>query len=182
MPRDEALRRARLAFGGLDRIKDDTREARGVTLVEHVLQDVRYALRGLRARPLFTAVVIVTLGLGVGVNTAMFGILDRTLFRAPRYLVDPQSVHRVYVEWTGTDGRRSFESGIEYARYLDFARWTKAYSNFAAFAYRNMAVGDGEETQPRLIGIVTATYFDFFDARPADRPVLQRVGGRGTRR
>jgi predicted permease len=166
VPRDEAMRRARLAFGGVSRIKDDTREARGVTFVEHVLQDIRYALRGLRARPLFTGAVVATLGLGVGVNTAMFGILDRTLFRPPRYLTDPASVHRLYVEWTPTDGPRRLESRLDLPRYRDFARWSQASSHFAAFAYRNMAVGDGDATSLRTIGIVTATYFDFFDMKP----------------
>ena len=166
VPHAEALRRAQLAFGGMSRIKDDTRDARGVTFFEHVIQDLRYAARGLRARPWFTAVVVVTLGLGIGVNTAMFGILDRVLLRPPRYMTAPSSVHRVYVEWTGTDGRRSFADGLAYQRFTDFERWTHSFSQFAAFAYRGMAVGDGGETRNLPVGIVTAGYFDFFDAKP----------------
>src|SRR5262249_31162710 len=59
--RDDAMRVARLAFGGMNRIKDDTRDARGVSFIEEVTRDVRYALRGLRARPAFTAGVVITL-------------------------------------------------------------------------------------------------------------------------
>src|SRR5262245_8064217 len=92
---DEAKRQARLAFGGVGRIKDDTRDMSGVSWLENVAQDVRYALRGLRARPAFTASVILTLGLGIGANVAMFGVVDRLLLRLPPYLRDPVRVHRV---------------------------------------------------------------------------------------
>jgi len=166
MTREEAVRRARLAFGGVDRIKDDARDARGVSLVEHVIQDVRYALRGLRARPMFTAAVVVTLAVGVGVNTAMFGILDRTFLRPPQYLIDPGSVNRVYLEWLRPDGKRAFDRSLAYTTYTDLARWNRSLSQLAALAYRRMAVGDGEETQPLAIGLVSASFFDFFDARP----------------
>src|SRR5688572_1022614 len=60
VPRAEALRRARLVFGGIDQIKEDSRERRGTRLLEQVVQDVRYAFRGLSARPAFTAVVVTT--------------------------------------------------------------------------------------------------------------------------
>ena len=62
-------------------------------------QDVRYALRGLRRSPAFTATVIVTLGLGIGANAAMFDVVDRLMFRPLSYLRDPATVHRVYWQW-----------------------------------------------------------------------------------
>src|SRR4051794_38991850 len=61
MSRENAMRRARLAFGGLDRIKDDTRDARGVSWVEITMQELRYATRGLRKTPAFTTAVTLTL-------------------------------------------------------------------------------------------------------------------------
>ena len=65
IPRAEAMRRARVAFGGMDRIKDDARDARGVAMIDSALQDLRYAWRGLTSKPGFTLAIVLTLGLGV---------------------------------------------------------------------------------------------------------------------
>ena len=163
---DDAMRRAAIGFGGVDRITEDTRDARGVMLLQHFMQDLSYAVRGLRAHPLFACGVIATLALGVGVNTAMFGILDRTLFRAPAGMIDPGSVHRVYVASSGSNGKRNIEMGLEYPRIADLARWSRTIDASASLAYRGMAVGDGHDTRQLVVGVVSASYFRFFRMAP----------------
>ena len=59
MPPQEALRQARLAFGGLDQIKEECRQARGVSALETTIQDVRYSLRGMRRNPAFALIAVI---------------------------------------------------------------------------------------------------------------------------
>ena len=70
---------------------------------ETFVQDLRYTLRGLRAKPGFTTAVVVTLALGIGANAAIFGIVDRMLFRPPPMLRDADMVHRIYDATTFRD-------------------------------------------------------------------------------
>src|SRR5216683_2889110 len=85
MPADEARRQAGIAFGGVERAREQCREERPEYFFETLLQDVRYALRGFRRSPVFTITVVVTLMLGIGAATAVFSVVDRILFRALPY-------------------------------------------------------------------------------------------------
>ena len=85
MTAEEARRQAVIAFGGVERAREECREERPGYFVETLLQDVRYSLRGFRRNPVFTITVVVTLMLGIGATTAVFSVVDRILFRALPY-------------------------------------------------------------------------------------------------
>ena len=131
-----------------------------------MLQDLRYALRSLAKSPGFTLGVVLTLALGIGANVAMFSIVDRMLFRPPPLLRDPGAVHRVYLA-RRYRGEEITDAGVQYARYLDLTKWTTAFSRTAAFTEEDLAIGIGTDAREMRVGIVSASFFGFFDAPPA---------------
>ncbi len=160
----EAARRARLAFGGLDRIKEDARDARGVAVLDAIMQDLRYAWRGLRARPGFTAAVVLALGLGIGANTAMFGIVDRLLFRPPPYLVDADRVHRIFTRYVW-NGELATDGSLAYRRFQELSAGS-AFDLHAVISERRTPIGTGLEARELPVAAISATMFDLFSARP----------------
>jgi len=162
---EEARRRARVAFGGVEQAKEASREGRGLIWLEAVWQDLRYAFRALGRNPVFTVGVILTLGLGIGANAAMFGIVDRLMFRPPPYLAAPERTNRVYLRYQFR-GRDILNRSTEYRRYLDLAQWTNSFSVVTAFSNRGLAVGVGAEARERPVSVVSGNFFELFDAPP----------------
>ncbi|MGH7712628.1 MAG: ABC transporter permease, partial [Gemmatimonadaceae bacterium] len=107
-----------------------------------------------------------TLALGIGANSAMFGIVDRLLFRPPAFMRDPESAHIVYLFSTFRGEERARGAG-QYVRYSDLAKWTTSFSYSAGYTARPLAVGVGENAREMQIGVVSAAFFRFFDAPAA---------------
>ncbi|MGH7650079.1 MAG: ADOP family duplicated permease [Gemmatimonadaceae bacterium] len=162
----DAARRARIALGGVERIKDDDRDARGVAILDSVAQDLRYAVRTLRLTPSFTLAVIVTLGLGIGATAGIFSVIDRLMFQPPALLHDPGQVSHVYMQYDFR-GTPVIDGGFEYRRYLDLTQWTTSFSQAAVYSDANVAVGVGQNASEMLVSRASASLFSFFDVRPA---------------
>ena len=130
--------------------------------------DLRYALRGLRARPMFSVAVIATIALGIGANAAIFSIVDRLLFRAPPLLREPALTHRIYLGFPMPDGDGEFFlESIHYSRYVELTDWTRSLARTALASARELAVGEAADGREMPVGVVSASFFDFFDAPPA---------------
>ncbi|MGA9668150.1 MAG: ABC transporter permease [Terracidiphilus sp.] len=95
MTRQEATRRARLSFGGHEQIKEGCREARGTSLLETSLQDIRFALRAYRKTPVFFLIAALTLALGIGASTAVFSLVNAILLKPLPY----PNASRVVMPW-----------------------------------------------------------------------------------
>ena len=133
--------------------------------LDNLTQDLRYAIRGLRTKPGFTAAVVTTLALGIGANAAIFGIVDRMLFRPPPMLRDPATAHQVYV-YTTFRGQELVTNPDQYARYIDLTRDTHSFSTTAAYTQRDIAIGVGEAAREMSVAAVSASVFDFFEVHP----------------
>ena len=133
--------------------------------LDRVLQDVRHAVRGLKRSRGFTISVTLTLALGIGANAAMFGTVDRLMFRPFPYLRDPATVNRVYLQ-TASNGRVRTAAIFQYTRYRDLERWSSSLSQTAAVAEWRLAIGPSDAAREHQVEGVSASFFRFFDARP----------------
>ncbi len=94
--RDEALRRARLEFGGVEVHKEECRESLGLRLWDELRSDLRFAIRALRHSPGFTAIAVTSLALGIGANTAIFTLAQEVLLRS---IAVPQPERLRLLQW-----------------------------------------------------------------------------------
>ncbi len=132
-------------------------------------QDLRYALRVLRKKPGFTAVVILTLGLGIGANTAIFGLLDQVLLR-PMPVDEPERLVLLRGPGPNTGSTESFSNiatPFSHPMYEDFRDRNAAFSGVLARfpVFVNVALGD--ETERVVADLVSGTYFEVLGLRPA---------------
>jgi len=163
MPPAEARRRALVAFGGVERHKEEVRNVRGARVVDDVVQDLRVALRSFLKAPAFLVAVLVTLGLGIGGNVAMFGILDASLFRALPYR-QPERLVMGRVTWNGEVGNTV--SGPDF---FDYREQSTSFTDLAAYTPFTLPVtvtGGGEPERAQSI-LVSTRFFATLGVDPA---------------
>jgi len=165
--REEALRRARIEFGGIEQMKEECRETRGVRHLEALAQDVRYGLRMLRKNPGFTAIAVFTLALGIGANTAIFSLINTVLLHPLPY----KNADQLVTVW-GTNRTRGFTTDL--VSPLDFADWRSQNHVFEGMATSTDTMytltGTGE---PALI-VAYSFSSDYFHVLGVD-PLLGRT-------
>jgi hypothetical protein len=102
--REEAMRRAQVEFGGIERVKEEGREARGANVIESLVQDLRYGASNMLRTPGFTAITVLTLALGIGATTAIFSAVNPILFESLPY---PNAGQIMMIWEFGREGSRS---------------------------------------------------------------------------
>ena len=170
----EARLMAMRAMDGLEQQKESCRDTRGVSRLEHFVQDVRYGARMLRKNPSFTLVAVLALALGIGANTAIFSIVYGVLFRPLPY-PDPDRVAAVYMRFSGRGVPRGTMS------IADFLTWRARNSVFEEPVLRSIVAdrfdissGTGDPEQVRGSSVTAG----FFSALRVE-PLLGRVFGPG---
>ena len=153
LTRREAQRRARLAFGGLDQVREDCREARGVHMIETLFQDIRFATRMLRKSPGFTIVAVLTLALGIGANTAIFSVVNAVLLRPLAYKDSPSLVNI----WGKFEADGLPQNWISEPEYWDLLDHNESFSQVAAYALGGSANLTRADARPVQVSEANAT-------------------------
>ena len=123
---EAARREAALRFGSGAAAKESCRDERGIKPLENLLRDTRYAFRGFRRTPLFSLTVVVTIGLGLGVNTAVFTIFNAAALR-PFHVSDPYSLYGLH--WVDRESRNR---GFSLSQFRDLSGDQSAFSELYA--------------------------------------------------
>ncbi|HXN94969.1 MAG TPA: ABC transporter permease [Candidatus Acidoferrales bacterium] len=179
MPPEEARYAARREFGGVEQSKELHREQRSIPFLDALFQDLRFALRGLRNRPGFALVAILTLSLGIGSTTAVFSVVDRILFRSLPYPHDEELV--------SFGDRAPFEAN-EFVLGPDYVDWKKGQTPFLSVTSFVPGGADCDLTEKNPVrlkcALVESTFLPTFEIQPflgrnftseEDRPHAPRV-------
>jgi putative ABC transport system permease protein len=175
MTPEESRRAALIRVGALTSLKEQHRETRGLRSVETLLQDLRFAARLLVKQRGFTAAVVSALALGIGVNTAVFTIVNGwNLQDLP--VDDPDRI--MYLATRDAQGR---DRGVSYLDFLDWQKASRAFTGLAAYAGASMNVAvDGHPAEHLAGTFISANAFGLLRERPAlgrdFRPEDDRVG------
>jgi predicted permease len=171
LPPEEARRRALLASGGLTQAAEAVRDQRGLPWIESVAADIRYAVRALRHSRGFTAVVVVTLALGIGANTAIFSVVRGVLLKP---LPHRDGDRLVYLRHS-MDGPGGANLNFSVPEVRDIRTGAPSLGGIAEFSSWTLTL-QGDEGATRIpAGLVTGNYFEVMGLSP----ILGRVTGPG---
>src|SRR5436305_543585 len=159
---EEARRRARLDFGGEDKIREDCREARGVGPIESLLQDLHYGARLLRKNPSFTAIAVLTLALGMGATTAIFSVIDAVLLRTLPY-GDPG---RLVIVWENNTRLSNPHNVVAPPNFLDWQNQATVFEGMAAMADTNANLTGSGDPEQVIVQNVSANFFSVIAVQP----------------
>ena len=166
LSREEATRQAGREFGGLEQTKEECRDARGVQFLDTLLQDMRFGLRLLRKSPGLTAVAVITLALGIAVNTTIFSVASALLLRKPP-VRDPDRVMVISSFNPAKDVYAPDRTPASALDYLDWRAQSRSFSNMTAAVFDDFTVSGGLAPQRVAGARVSSSFFQVLGVAPA---------------
>src|SRR5215471_6663972 len=160
---EEARTVALRSFGGVERVKEETRDVRGLRRVETAWQDLRYGLRVLKKNPGFAAVAILTVALGIGANTAIFSIINAVLLRPLPY--DQPGRLMVVMDSLPTVGFP--RTGLSQLEYIRLRQESRSFEGLSVATLQGRTLTGGGEAEVLTACIVSSNFFDTFHVKPA---------------
>ena len=161
MSDSEAYRRARLEVGGVEQVKERSRDVLPLRWTRDAMQDFRYSLRGLRTSPRFTMTALLTVVLGVGANATIFSVLNPLLFKPLPY---PEPERIVNVFRTSPQSERWPHS---MANYLDHRARNTVFEHLSAVNSEDASFADPGQPAERLFALrTTGNFFALFGVAP----------------
>ncbi|HVU18090.1 MAG TPA: ABC transporter permease [Candidatus Didemnitutus sp.] len=158
----EARLAAERAFGGVAQVQEEVRDAWGIRFVDHLHQDISYGLRGLRRNPGYMIVVILTLALGIGANTAIFSVVHGVLLRPLAYA---QPDRLVTVNQAAPKvGQPTL--GFSVPDFMDFRERNRAFSAMAEYHSMWFILLGRPEPERVQTGVVSDNFFDLLGVKP----------------
>jgi predicted permease len=160
---------ARRLLGNATYYREEVRAMTPLIWLDRLRQDASYAWRGLERSPGFTTAVVLTLGLGIGVNAAMFGLLDQLFVRTPAGVSAAKEIRRLYVDVSRPEepgGRLAFDS-FNYPYYRAIVGAEDSMASIAAFTRPDsIALVESGASIPVRRSLVTANYFGLLGVHP----------------
>jgi putative ABC transport system permease protein len=162
MELDAARRRAMLEAGGVTQAAEAVRDQRGLPWADGIVSDVRYAMRSLRHSRAFATVVILTLGLGIGANTAIFSVVRAVLLKP---LPHRDGNRLVYLRQS-MDGPGGENINFSVPEITDFRAGVKSLGGIAEYSPWSMTMHTDREAERVDVGLVTGNYFEVMGLSP----------------
>ena len=160
MSRAEALRAARIQVGSTAAVKDQVHDSGWESIIDGILQDLRYCFRILRNHPGFTALAVLTLAVGIGASTTVFGWIDAVLLHPLPGIADPNGI--VALENVTPNGEPITTSYPDFQDYRDHLKLLAV----AAARHTSVSVGEAENSQRVPAQFVSGNFFDVLGVKP----------------
>jgi predicted permease len=163
MTHEAARAKAMRDFGGTERFKEETRDARRIPFMEELMRDARIGIRQLRRAPGFTAVAIITLALAIGANTAIFSVINGVLL-APLPL---KASDKLVVAWETDRTSKTDREPASYPDYVDYMKRARTMQQIEAVSGADIALTP-DQGDPMRVASMQAThgYFDLIGMKP----------------